>query len=149
MLFADCVPIVLVSFGRSGTGVAVVHAGWRGALAGIPASAARSLSQTLGSDCSQTLAYIGPCVCPEHYSVGEDVLSQFESRFGTVSRACSGGLDLKAAVSSSLAEAGVPMSAQCCLDECTAENTDRFYSYRAERLTGRHGALVAILRHQG
>jgi YfiH family protein len=148
MFFADCVPVVLVSFGRSGRGVAVVHAGWRGALAGIPASAARSLAQTLGADGAETLAYIGACVCPDHYSVGEDILSQFESRFGTVSRACSGGLDLKAAVSSSLAEAGVPMGAQCCLEDCTAENTDRFYSYRAERHTGRHGALAAILRPQ-
>jgi copper oxidase (laccase) domain-containing protein len=28
---------------------------------------------------------------------------------------------------------------------CTAERTDAFYSYRAEGLTGRHGALACIL----
>ena len=147
LFFADCVPVVLAGFGRSGRGVGVVHAGWRGALAGLPGSAARSLASALGTDCSQIVAYIGPHVCPTHYPVGEEILSQFEARFGTVSRACSGGLDLKAAVSTSLAEAGVPMSAQCCLDACTAEHTDRFYSYRAEHQTGRHGALAAVLRH--
>jgi copper oxidase (laccase) domain-containing protein len=30
------------------------------------------------------------------------------------------------------------------LDVCTAENTDLFYSYRAEGVTGRHGAIAAI-----
>ena len=148
LFFADCVPVVLASFGRNGRGVGVVHAGWRGALAGLPGSAARSLASALGTECSDVVAYIGPCICPTHYPVGEDVLSQFEGRFGTVSRACAGGLDLKAVVSKSLAEAGVPMSAQCCLDACTAEQTDRFYSYRAERQTGRHGALAAVLRHE-
>lgn len=145
LMFADCVPVVLVSLTRAVPGVAVVHAGWRGALAGIPAAAARALALATGGSCDTMLAYVGPHICAEHYEVDGDLMSRFAGRFVTVSRARSGGLDLAAAVLENLAEAGVPMGGQCCLDACTAEQTDRFYSYRAEGLTGRHGAVAAIL----
>lgn len=145
LLFADCVPIVLVALAGSAPAVAVIHAGWRGALAGIPAAAARSLAFTAGCARENVLAYVGPHICPEHYEVGSEIMSQFCDRFVTVARAESGPLDLGAVVSESLLEAGVAMSSQCRLDACTAEQTDRFFSYRAEGATGRHGALAVIL----
>ncbi len=109
----------------------------------------RAIAQAAGRDPCNVLAYVGPHICAADYEVGADVLSQFDGRFATVSRAGTGALDLGAAVSESLVEAGVPMSAQCHLDACTAENTDRFYSYRADRLTGRHAALAAMVGREG
>ena len=145
MFFADCVPVVLVALAPSNTAVCVLHAGWRGVRDGIVTSGVRALAQASGCDQCNILAYVGPHICPEEYEVGPDVVSQFDGMFVTVSRAGTGALDLGAAVSASLAEAGVPMSAQCSVDECTAEHTDRFFSYRAEGLTGRQGALAAMV----
>jgi copper oxidase (laccase) domain-containing protein len=73
-------------------------------------------------------------------------MSQFVNTFDTVARAESGGLDLGAAVTVSLRSAGVDPCNIAGLGVCTAETTDRFFSYRAEAgLTGRHGALACIL----
>lgn len=144
LLFADCVPVILVTLAGEGPVVAVVHAGWRGVLAGVAGAAARTVSHVAACSGADVLAYIGPHICVDHYDVGPDIASQFSARFGTVSRAETGRLDLGAAVSQSLVEAGVAMSSQCHLDACTAEQTDRFFSHRADGLTGRHGAIAVI-----
>jgi YfiH family protein len=143
LCFADCVPVVIVNLAPL-RGVAVVHAGWRGALAGIAADAARRLAAETGGRTADMLAYIGPHIGPCHYEVDETLLSQFVHTFGTIA-AAQGRLDLGAVVSESLNGVGVPLSSVCRADICTVERTDAFYSYRAEGLTGRHGALACIL----
>ncbi len=149
LLFADCVPIVLVAPTARRRAIAVLHAGWRGVRDRIAAVGVTAIAQAAGCDPCSVLAYIGPHICPADYEVGPEVVSQFANRFVTVSRAGSGALDLEAAVSESLVEAGVPMSAQCSLAACTAEHTDRFYSYRAEGLTGRHAAIAVMVGRAG
>lgn len=142
MFFADCVPIVLVAPG----GVGVLHAGWRGALGGIPAIGVRCLTAACGCSAADVTAYIGAHIGPSQYHVDDSLLSQFLAAFGTLARADSGGLDLGAVVSASLEYAGVISCNIARLGVCTAEYTDRFFSYRAEgNLTGRHGALVCAL----
>lgn len=143
LLFADCVPVVLVA---PGPVVAVVHAGWRGALAGIAATSASRLAVHAGCETSAIVAYIGPHIGPCHYKVSDDVLSLFQSAFGNLARAESGGLDLGAVVVESLTRSGVDKCSITALGTCTAESTECFFSYRAEGgLTGRHGALACIL----
>lgn len=73
-------------------------------------------------------------------------MSHFVNAFGTVARADSGGLDLGAVVNASLVDSGVDSCNITALGICTAEATDRYFSYRAEGgRTGRHGALACIL----
>lgn len=143
LCYADCVPVVLVATGPV-RGVAVVHAGWRGALGGIVADAARRLCEHTRIEPAEMLAYVGPHIGPCHYEVDAERLSQFTNAFGTIA-AAQGRLDLGAVVSQSLNGVGVPLSSVCRAEVCTAERTDAFYSYRAEGLTGRHGALACIL----
>lgn len=140
MMFADCVPVVLVR--PSVPSVAVVHAGWRGAAAGVIESAARELRALPGPD--DLMAYVGPHVGPCCYEVGPECVSHFDNTFVTIT-AASTRLDLGAAVADALERSGVPKGRQCHLGICTAHNTDRFFSHRAEGLTGRHGALAVII----
>jgi YfiH family protein len=143
MCYADCVPVVLVTTGPR-RAVAIVHAGWRGALAGIAAKGVLALTAASGCPAAGVTAYIGPHIGPCHYEVGEALLSQFVYTFGTIA-AAQGRLDLGAVVSENLNGVGVPPSSQCRVGLCTAERTDAFFSYRAEGLTGRHGAVACIL----
>ena len=143
LMYADCVPVVLVASGPV-RAVAVVHAGWKGALARLPAKAARQLAQAAGSAPQDLVAYIGPHIGPCHYEVDSQRLSQFADAFDTIA-AAQGRLDLGAVVSESLREVGVPLSNVVRANMCTAEKTDAYYSFRAEGVTGRHGALAAIL----
>jgi len=145
LLFADCVPLVLVVPGPR-PAVAVVHAGWRGALAGIAGNAVRVLAGSSDRPVQDIIAYVGAHIGSCCYEVGEDVLSRFTNRSANMAAAVAGDrLDLGAAVSEDLAKAGVSMDRQCHLGVCTAQTTDRYFSYRAEGVTGRHGALAVIL----
>jgi hypothetical protein len=142
LCFADCVPIVIVA---PGPAVAVVHAGWRGALAGIPGRAAQRLAEHAGSEQGALAVYIGAHIGPCHYQVGEEIVSQFGRAFGTLARVPTGSLDLGAVVRMSLIDAGVAEWRITSLGVCTAEAIESFFSYRAENgITGRHGAVVCI-----
>jgi YfiH family protein len=143
LCYADCVPVVLVAT-QPVRAVAVVHAGWRGALESLPGKAAQRLAATAGCATSDLTAYVGPHIGACCYEVDETLLSQFVNAFGRIA-AAQGRLDLGAVVSQSLNEVGVPLSSQLNSGLCTADLTDRFYSYRAEGATGRHAAIACIL----
>lgn len=140
LLYADCVPVVLAR--PSVPAVAVVHAGWRGAAAGIVGETARALGALEGDD--DLVVFVGPHIGQCCYEVGAECVSHFANTFVTITEV-SPRLDLGAAVAAELERSGVPRGRQCHLGICTAHNTDRFYSYRADGLTGRHGALAVIL----
>jgi YfiH family protein len=143
MLYADCVPVVLVARAPV-RAVAVVHAGWKGALGRLAGKAALALCRAVGCAPDALTAYIGPHIGSCHYQVDAARLSHFANAFGSIA-AAQGGLDLGAVVSASMSEVGVPLSNVVRAGVCTAERTDAYYSYRAEGTTGRHGALAVIL----
>jgi YfiH family protein len=144
LLYADCVPLILVAPGPI-RGVAVVHAGWKGALGRLPGKAATRLAGAAGCRTSDLLGYIGPHIGPCHYQVDPDRMSQFVNTFGSIASA-QGRLDLGAVVYQTLSEVGVSPGNVVSAGVCTAEATGSFYSFRAEGRTGRHGALAVILR---
>ncbi|MDO9108306.1 MAG: polyphenol oxidase family protein [Coriobacteriia bacterium] len=143
MLYADCVPIVLVC--EAPRAVAVVHAGWRGALASLPEKAATELALRCGVEASSLLAYVGPHIHECCYAVDRKLLSQFVSKFGNIC-AVDTRLDLGVVVARSLLAAGVIPEAMTGCDACTFNHAERFFSYRASTVTGRHGALAAITK---
>lgn len=144
LLFADCVPVILVAE-EPAAAVAVVHAGWRGALASLPGKAARALATAGGVEPSALSAYIGPHIGACCYEVDSTLLSHFVNEFGTIA-AVDGRLDLGACVRASLAAAGVRPECVASVNECTLDHVDRYFSYRASAITGRHGALAVITK---
>lgn len=145
LCFADCTPVIVVS--PSGA-FAVAHAGWRGALAGIPAKAVAVLADLdaragQGIDPSAYNAYIGPHIGAECYECGEDLVGRFVERFGAACARSTDHLDLEAAVRASLAEARIAPSRIASSGECTACRDDLYFSYRKSGgRCGRHGAFA-------
>lgn len=135
---ADCAPIALVS--RQGI-VAAVHAGWRGATAGV-IEAAVDVMRDLGAE--DIRAWLGPCIHPECYEFGPDDLESVTACFGpaVVARTSGGApaLDVPAVVAAALGRAGVPLEAAA--DLCTACDGVRFFSHRARRDQARHALTV-------
>jgi YfiH family protein len=130
---ADCVPVALVS--RDGVGM--VHSGWRGTIAGIPAAAVAEMS----SEPSGVTAYVGPCIRGCCYEVSEEMVRDFEERFG-VGVAKGRYLSLPESISRNLEEAGVGEVRDLGL--CTGCRPDLFYSHRKQKpATGRNLAAVA------
>ena len=125
-LTADCLPVALVN----GDAVAVVHAGWRGLLAGVLENAVA----TLGGDVA---AMIGPAIGPCCYEVGDEVREPYRKRFGDEVVA---GRNLDLWRSAELALAGCRVER---LDLCTSCNEELFFSHRRDAgRTGRQGVVA-------
>ena len=135
-LAADCVPIALVRTNGGRPGVAVLHAGRAGLLAGVVAAGVRALGG------GPLAAALGPAIGPCCYEVREDVAGPFRARFGSdIARART--LDLWTSAERALREAGC--SAVERFDLCTACNPDLFFSRgRDGRPRGVQGVIAAV-----
>ncbi|MEW6060110.1 MAG: polyphenol oxidase family protein [Actinomycetota bacterium] len=133
---ADCVIAVMASPGERR--VAMVHAGWRGMVAGILHKGA-----ALFENRAEVRVAIGPAIGPCHYEVGEEVASAVATAFpaGAVVDRRSGRwfLDLVGTTRSILREEGIRRVWDTGL--CTACESRLLFSFRAEGTTGRHLAV--------
>ncbi len=130
---ADCVPVVLV--GAEERAVGVVHAGWRGLLAGVVGATVAAMA-ALGD--APVLAVLGASICPAHYPFGPADLDRVAARWGDGVRATVDGrpaLDVATGVGRALAEAGVADVHPAA--HCTAERPDLYWSFRARGEAGR------------
>lgn len=125
--FADCLPLILVA--PSGH-FAVVHAGWRGAVAHIASKAALSLAQG-GEDPSTFNAYIGPHIGVECFEVGLDVAEQFAAEFGDDVVEGERHVSLSRAVAHDLETVGFAPDRIVDCGICTVCNAGEYFSYRA------------------
>jgi YfiH family protein len=131
-LTADCVPIAIARTDPARPAVAVLHAGWRGLLAGVVAAGVDALGP------GSVAAAIGPSIGPCCYEVGAEVADPFGP---DVMRGRH--LDLWAASERALRAAGVERIER--IDLCTACNPDLFFSHRRDRgVTGRQGVIARV-----
>ncbi len=137
LLTADCLPIALCRTGGK-PGLAVLHAGWKGILAGIVESGARALGG------GPLAAAVGPGIAVCCYEVGEEVAGPYRERFGAgVVRGRR--LDLRAAAEQALREVGCDSVEH--VGGCTACEPRLYFSHRRDRsLTGRQ-AVIAYVTH--
>lgn len=79
IMVADCLPVLLCA--ASGQWVAAAHAGWRGLAGqqgrGVLEALVADLSHA-GCDVSNALAWLGPCIGPDAFEVGSEVMTAFE-----------------------------------------------------------------------
>jgi YfiH family protein len=141
VLAADCVPVILGD-GSSGV-VAVVHAGWRGVRADVVGSTLESMVE-LGARLDRVRAVVGPAICGRCYAVPRERFDEVVAVAPDAASVAAGGhpgLDLRAAVVSTLRGAGVTPQLH---GGCTLE-TPSLYSFRRDGVTGRHGGVVTLL----
>jgi polyphenol oxidase len=134
-LTADCLPIAIARTNGDGPALALVHAGWRGLLAGVAANAVAAVG-------GRAAAVVGPGIGPCCYEVGEEVAAAFRDRFGAgVLRGRH--VDLPAAAERALRAAGVESVEH--VDVCTSCRADLFFSHRRDGgRTGRQGVIGVI-----
>jgi purine-nucleoside/S-methyl-5'-thioadenosine phosphorylase / adenosine deaminase len=133
---ADCLPIALVRADGTKRAVAVLHAGWRGLLAGIVAAGRDALGG------GELQAAIGPAIGPCCYEVGEEVAAPYRERFGD-DVVHEGRLDLWTSAERALRAAGVERVHR--FDRCTACEPETFFSHRRDAgRTGRQGVIAYV-----
>lgn len=137
---ADCAPVVLVD--DHGTSVAVVHAGWRGLMAGVIAT---TTDEMRARGAQRIRAALGACIHAECYEFNGPDLNAMVERFGPEVRGLTSAgtpaLDVPAAVRVALGEVGVALAHD--EDACTS-CTPGYWSHRA-RADKHRQATVAWL----
>ena len=72
VLTADCLPVLLSN--ETGTAVAAVHGGWRSLAGGILERAVEALLAEAPGSPEGVVAWLGPCIGPASFEVGEEVV---------------------------------------------------------------------------
>lgn len=139
IMVADCLPVLLAA--EDGSVLGAAHAGWRGLVAGVIERTVESMDQ----DPSRLHAWLGPCIGPRHFEVGDDVRQAFLAAGDGPSafEATPAGrwlCDLPALARARLARLGVTRVAGGRW--CTVADPVRFFSHRRDRQTGRMAALL-------
>ena len=133
---ADCVPVLLHDPVRGV--VAAIHAGWRGAVAGIVPKTVALLASRFGARVQDVRMAIGPSAGACCYEVDEPVLTRLRDVFpewhSVVSPvdAQKAHLDLRAFVRRQALREGLEAERIASVDACTICQPDVFYSYRRE-----------------
>lgn len=142
ILVADCAPILLVDPERQV--LAVVHAGWRGALAGIAGKTVAKMQRDFGCRAEEILAAIGPCLGVENLEIGPEVAAQIAL---VDEKAIASGwdkphLDLRGLIGRDLEGAGVLPGNIETMPFCTKDDA-RFFSHRGQNgVAGRFGIVA-------
>lgn len=130
ILTADCAPLFL--WDEGGKAAALVHAGWRGVVAGLPEKAAHALKKYAKG---KLYAYVAPHIqdcCFEVSSedarlFSKEALREREGRFF---------VDLNAEITAGLGREGVTpedIKLTTCVCNCTCSDKEEFFSYRRDK----------------
>jgi YfiH family protein len=139
VLAADCLPVLLADPVAGVVGAA--HAGRQGLVAGV-------LQETVAALCAlgarSLTAVVGPAAGRCCYEVPQDLADAVERAVPgsrAVTRRGTPAVDLRAGATRLLEALDVEVRQ---VEACTIDD-ERFYSYRRDRETGRHGGLVALV----
>ncbi|MFM1895057.1 MAG: peptidoglycan editing factor PgeF [Pseudomonadota bacterium] len=143
---ADCLPVLLTD--RQGSVVAAAHGGWRGLAAGVLEATVKAM----GVEPGECLAWLGPAIGPCHFEVGPEVRAAFLANTGMVPaamlEACfTAGTHDNKYMANLYELARIKLSALGVSwvgggGYCTFCDSQRFYSYRRQPVTGRFVSLI-------
>lgn len=142
VMTADCLPVFFCN--RSGTEVAVAHAGWRGLHVGIISNTVKAMESSV----EELLVCFGPAIGPQAFEVGENVYQAFENKNpvnASAFREVSEGFylcDIYQLARIELSVLGIGASQITAGNYCTYDESNRFYSYRKRNTTGRMANLI-------
>ena len=149
IMSADCLPVLFST--QSGSVIGAAHAGWRGLCHGVLEKTVQSMRALSNEPNDPILAWLGPAIGPTAFEVGRDVLQAFESTnhlyppnaFIPIAQKPGKYLaNLYSLARSRLLSIGVDQIAGG--DLCTVAQSNQFFSYRRDGVTGRFASLIWI-----
>jgi len=140
VMTADCLPVLLCD--TQGGVVGAAHAGWKGLAAGVIEATVRAMDVAP----QNLMAWLGPAISQQHFEVGEEVRAMFVDADPQAAAAFVPGLpgkwfaDIYALSRLRLNALGITNIYGG--DHCTYRESERFFSYRRDGVTGRMGTFV-------
>jgi len=146
VMTADCLPILITN--KEGTEVAAIHAGWQGLAKGVIENTLSKLS----SKPESLFIWIGPSIQQASYEVGEDFYAAFATSHTSQEMNATfltqqhqkwlANVPLLAV--QRLMRSGVLKDNIYLSGECTYANSEKYFSYRRDGVTGRMASLIWI-----
>ncbi|HYD35639.1 MAG TPA: peptidoglycan editing factor PgeF [Vitreimonas sp.] len=133
--------------------IGVVHVGWRGAAAGIIDEILQKMSAEYGSQPVDIMCEISPCLHQCCFEVGSEVKEQFVHKYGTkvehffiaTDQENNYMFDFSGLIQELLIRNGLQTQNIEASSICTSSNTEKYFSYRAEKgKTGRFGSVMML-----
>lgn len=146
VMTADCLPVLFAD--KTGRVVGAAHAGWRGLAAGVLEALVHKMTTSVQGQPENLLAWLGPAIGPAAFEVGDDVRDAFVSldaanvtyfKPGTSGKWLA---DLSGIATAKLRAMG--LNSITSSDYCTYSQTERFYSFRRDQVTGRMATMIWI-----
>ena len=149
ILVADCYPVLLFDPGKE-VG-AVIHAGWRGAAAGLIGRTVSAMTSHFGCRPEDLQAAVGPGIGAHKYPVDRPVRDAFREgsdNWDIIAKETALGewlLDLQKSCLLQLEVAGLPTANIEAVTECTCCHRELFFSYRRDKgQTGRQIGFILL-----
>lgn len=142
---ADCFPVFM--FNPRKMCVGLVHSGWRGCAGNIVGRTIRYLYEQLESDPQHTLIGIGPGIQQPNYQVDQEVARYFNSAYLKKDGSERFRLNLQKVIFDQIIAEGVPRENIQCLNLCTFDRDDLFYSYRRDGQ--KSGRMIGVIGMKG
>lgn len=127
----DCAPIYFFDEKKKIIGLA--HAGWRGVVKNISKALIEKMFSEFGSNPADTSVYIGPHLQKCHFEIKEDIVTLFENEFILKENGIM-KVDLLSMLNQQLLSLGVRPENISSSGECTYCNTEKYFSYRRDKL---------------
>lgn len=156
IMVADCLPVLFTDL--EGRAVAAAHAGWRGLADGVLTQTLFKFMALAGvnhvQSATKIIAWLGPCIGPAAFEVGDEVRAAFESmspKAAHLFKPLGSGkwlANLPGLAKLQLQQLGVTniYGNDGSLDWCTVGQPSRFFSHRRDAvLLGGSGRLAACI----
>lgn len=146
VMVADCVPILL--YDPVEKVIAVIHAGRAGVFSRIVPKTIQKMQKELSCNTKNILISIGPCIHQDCYEVGKEIVQEskeYSYNYAIKEEKGRYYLDLLSIIYKQLNDLNIMDKNLETLPYCTACNTDKFYSYRAEQNScGRFAGVIML-----
>jgi len=146
---ADCTPILLAGLAGHTPWVAALHAGWRGAVAGILRRGV-ALFQAQGGRPQDLTGALGPAIRQCHFEVGQEVVEAARKDPAWQEALASPGakgkawLDLHGLLRAQALDLGLDPAKDGSILRCTRCEPEVFFSFRNGDIEGRQWGWVRI-----
>lgn len=121
---ADCVPVFLVDPVTETVGA--LHAGWRGAAAGVLEKGLDGFVGRFDSSIADLHLHLGPAICDACYEVGPEVFEALGQMVPDASRP----IDLRGVLAARATKSGVPKEQITISTHCTRCSESNLFSHR-------------------
>ena len=150
IMVADCLSLLFTD--EAGQVVAAAHAGWRGLAAGVIERTVSAVCVQAGVVPTQVRVWLGPCIGPDAFEVGDEVRAAFVSASSQAQRyfkphpthANKWLADLAGLARMRLHALGVRSVSgnDSTTAWCTVSQPSRLFSYRRDGVTGRFAVCI-------